>query len=198
MAILSGGGVKLSSVASAVHPYPTLGEINKRVVGNVFSRELYSDTVKKGLKFFFQLKGLSNGLRRTGQRRCWAAGAKRIAPVELPKRYVLMATAGAFVPTVFLFCSFLLCGVVEGANRCIWGPYITPLRIIEIVRSCGFREVALSIGLMVIHSFVPFAAEMVAIAIGMVYVCLAGSWSHGSLRCWVPFCPSLLWHKTSE
>ncbi len=51
------GGVKLSSVAAAVHPYPTLGEINKRVVGNVFARKLYSDTVKKGLKFFFQLKG---------------------------------------------------------------------------------------------------------------------------------------------
>ncbi len=51
------GGVRLSTVASAVHPYPTLGEINKRTVGNIFARKLYSDTVKKGLKFLFQLKG---------------------------------------------------------------------------------------------------------------------------------------------
>ncbi len=56
VAILN-GGVKLSSVASAVHPYPTLGEINRRVVGNVYAKKLYSGTVKKVLKFFFDLKG---------------------------------------------------------------------------------------------------------------------------------------------
>lgn len=56
VAILN-GGVRLSSVASAVHPYPTLGEISKRVVGNVYARKLYSDTVKKVLRFFFDLKG---------------------------------------------------------------------------------------------------------------------------------------------
>ena len=51
------GGVKLSSLASAVHPYPTLGEINKRVVGNYFSGKIFSDKVKKTLKFFFHFKG---------------------------------------------------------------------------------------------------------------------------------------------
>ncbi len=51
------GGVKLSSLASAVHPYPTLGEINKRVAGKFFSTKIFSDKVKKGLKFFFHLKG---------------------------------------------------------------------------------------------------------------------------------------------
>jgi hypothetical protein len=44
-------------MASAVHPYPTLGEINKRVVGTFFSPKIFSDKVKKGLKFFFHLKG---------------------------------------------------------------------------------------------------------------------------------------------
>jgi pyruvate/2-oxoglutarate dehydrogenase complex dihydrolipoamide dehydrogenase (E3) component len=58
---ITNGGVKLSTVAAAVHPYPTLGEINKRVVGDVFARKLYSDTVKKGLKFFFHLKGRACG-----------------------------------------------------------------------------------------------------------------------------------------
>ena len=51
------GGVKLSSIASAVHPYPTLGEINKRVVGNFFAGKIFSDKVKKTLKFFFHFKG---------------------------------------------------------------------------------------------------------------------------------------------
>ena len=51
------GGVKLSTLASAIHPYPTLGEINKRVAGSVFSPKIFSDKVQKGLKFFFNLKG---------------------------------------------------------------------------------------------------------------------------------------------
>jgi hypothetical protein len=49
--------VKLSTLAGAVHPYPTIGEINKKVVGNLYSPKIFSDTVKKGLKFFFNLKG---------------------------------------------------------------------------------------------------------------------------------------------
>ncbi len=55
------GKVKLTTIASAVHPYPTLGEINKRVVGAFLSGKIYSDTVKKGLKFFFHLKGRACG-----------------------------------------------------------------------------------------------------------------------------------------
>ncbi len=51
------GGVKLSTLASAVHPYPTLGEINKRVVGTFFSEKIFSDKVKKALKLFFSFKG---------------------------------------------------------------------------------------------------------------------------------------------
>lgn len=51
------GGVGLSKIASAIHPYPTLGEINKRVVGSVFSPKIFSNTVRKGLKFFFSFKG---------------------------------------------------------------------------------------------------------------------------------------------
>lgn len=56
VAILN-GKVKLSTLASAVHPYPTLGETNKRVAGTYFSPKIFSDRVKKGLKFFFHLKG---------------------------------------------------------------------------------------------------------------------------------------------
>lgn len=51
------GKTKLSTLAGAVHPYPTLAEINKRVAGSYFSPKIFSNTVKKGLKLFFQLKG---------------------------------------------------------------------------------------------------------------------------------------------
>ena len=55
------GKMKLSAVAGAVHPYPTLAEINKRVVGNYFSGKIFSDKVKKTLKFFFNLRGRACG-----------------------------------------------------------------------------------------------------------------------------------------
>lgn len=51
------GGVGLSRIASAIHPYPTLGEINKRVAGAVFSKKIFSEPVRKGLRFFFGLRG---------------------------------------------------------------------------------------------------------------------------------------------
>ncbi len=56
IAILN-GKVKLSTLAGAIHPYPTLVEINKRVTGTYFSPKIFSPTIKKGLKFFFNLKG---------------------------------------------------------------------------------------------------------------------------------------------
>lgn len=51
------GKVKLATLAAAVHPYPTIGEINKRVAGNFFSPKIFSKKIQKGLKFFFHLKG---------------------------------------------------------------------------------------------------------------------------------------------
>ncbi|GAB4390000.1 MAG: FAD-dependent oxidoreductase [Thermodesulfovibrionales bacterium] len=51
------GNVKLSTLAGAVHPYPTLGEINKRVAGDYIGSRLFSEKVRKGLRFFFGLKG---------------------------------------------------------------------------------------------------------------------------------------------
>ena len=52
-----GGKMKLSTLAGLVHPYPTLGEINKRVAGQVMAPKLFSPLVQKGLKFFFHTKG---------------------------------------------------------------------------------------------------------------------------------------------
>jgi pyruvate/2-oxoglutarate dehydrogenase complex dihydrolipoamide dehydrogenase (E3) component len=56
VAILN-GKVKLSTLAAAIHPYPTIGEINKKVAGSYFSSKIFSEKVQKGLKLFFNLKG---------------------------------------------------------------------------------------------------------------------------------------------
>jgi pyruvate/2-oxoglutarate dehydrogenase complex dihydrolipoamide dehydrogenase (E3) component len=51
------GGLKLSTMAGAVHVYPTLSEISKRASGRVFADKLFSDRTKGILKFLFNLKG---------------------------------------------------------------------------------------------------------------------------------------------
>jgi pyruvate/2-oxoglutarate dehydrogenase complex dihydrolipoamide dehydrogenase (E3) component len=51
------GGVGLSKIASAVHPYPTLAEINKKAVTSFYAGKIFSEKVKKALAFFFNLKG---------------------------------------------------------------------------------------------------------------------------------------------
>jgi len=51
------GGLKLVTLAGAVHPYPTLGEISKKAPAALLSEKLFSERVRKGLRFFFNLKG---------------------------------------------------------------------------------------------------------------------------------------------
>ncbi len=55
------GKIKLSTLAQAVHPYPTLGEINKKVAGDFVIKKFLSEKVKKGLHFFFHLRGRACG-----------------------------------------------------------------------------------------------------------------------------------------
>ncbi|MFP5223008.1 MAG: dihydrolipoyl dehydrogenase family protein [Acidobacteriota bacterium] len=56
-----GGGVKLSAMAQAVHPYPTLSEINKRVVGEYLAPKIFDGLAPKILKALFGLKGRACG-----------------------------------------------------------------------------------------------------------------------------------------
>lgn len=51
------GNVSLATLAGAVHVYPTLAEISKRVSGKIFAEKIFSDTTKNVLKFLFSLKG---------------------------------------------------------------------------------------------------------------------------------------------
>jgi pyruvate/2-oxoglutarate dehydrogenase complex dihydrolipoamide dehydrogenase (E3) component len=57
---IANGNVGLSTLAGAIHPYPTLAEINKKVAGALLSKKIFSDRVKKALKLFFRLKGAGN------------------------------------------------------------------------------------------------------------------------------------------
>ncbi|MEN6447261.1 MAG: NAD(P)/FAD-dependent oxidoreductase [Syntrophaceae bacterium] len=50
-------GVKLSSVAGAVHIYPTLSEISKRVSGDLFASKIFSEKTRAMLRLLFNLKG---------------------------------------------------------------------------------------------------------------------------------------------
>lgn len=51
------GKVGLATLAGAVHPYPTLGEINKKVAGKPLGEKLFSDRVRKILKLLFSYRG---------------------------------------------------------------------------------------------------------------------------------------------
>ncbi len=54
---VTNGKVKLSTLAGAMHPYPTLAELNKQVAGDLMAAKLFSQKIRRGLKFFFSLKG---------------------------------------------------------------------------------------------------------------------------------------------
>ncbi len=51
------GRVGLSTIAGAVHPYPTLSEINKRVIGSIYAEKLFSEKVKRALRLLFHYRG---------------------------------------------------------------------------------------------------------------------------------------------
>jgi len=51
------GKVGLSTMASAIHPYPTVSELNKRVAGKVLSSKIFSEKVRKVLGFIYDYKG---------------------------------------------------------------------------------------------------------------------------------------------
>lgn len=55
------GGLRLSTLAGAVHAYPTLAEINKAAAGTVIGEKLFSPIVQKGLALFFNYKGRACG-----------------------------------------------------------------------------------------------------------------------------------------
>ncbi|MBI4763799.1 MAG: TVP38/TMEM64 family protein [Deltaproteobacteria bacterium] len=81
----------------------------------------------------------------------------------------------AAIAGLFLLSTLLLCGLLRENSWCRWWPHFSITEITALIRSFGFWGVGASIGLMVIHSFVPFPAEFIAIANGMIYGPLWGT-----------------------
>lgn len=85
-----------------------------------------------------------------------------------PSQQRTFLSPGAVITAVLLI-SVLVGGLAQGADWYQWWPHVSMSQIEEIIESAGVWGVGASIGLMVLHSFVPFPAELVAIANGMIY-----------------------------
>ncbi len=55
------GGIRLFKLGTSVHPYPTLAEINSRVITGLMSEKIFSPRIKKALKFLFGYRGRACG-----------------------------------------------------------------------------------------------------------------------------------------
>jgi uncharacterized membrane protein YdjX (TVP38/TMEM64 family) len=67
---------------------------------------------------------------------------------------------------------------------------LAPEAFVELIRGWGAWGVAGSLGLMVLHSFVPFPAECLALANGMVFGLFWGTlitWTGAMLGAWLAF-----------
>jgi uncharacterized membrane protein YdjX (TVP38/TMEM64 family) len=94
-----------------------------------------------------------------------------VAPVAkvFLKVLLILVLTGTALAVIYAFCSSLLSCFTAGAAGRFWWPDPFFPAAIALIRSSGIVGVFVSIGLMIIHSFVPFPAELVAIANGMVY-----------------------------
>jgi uncharacterized membrane protein YdjX (TVP38/TMEM64 family) len=91
------------------------------------------------------------------------------------KKRLFAVIVTAAVAGLFLSSTLLFCGLLRGSSWCRWWPHFSLNEIIALIRSLGFWGIGVSVGLMVIHSFVPFPAEFVAVANGMIYGPLWGT-----------------------
>ena len=70
---------------------------------------------------------------------------------------------------VCLFFACLLCSLMKDSPWCVWWPRLSAAEIMEFMKSWGYSGVLASIGMMILHSFIPFPAEFVAIANGVIF-----------------------------
>ena len=81
---------------------------------------------------------------------------RRVLPVYLIAGFLVLATA-------------LVWGYALLSEMPLPGFELSSESVAKLIRSWGAWGIAATIGLMIVHSFVPFPAEFVAIAAGMVY-----------------------------
>jgi membrane protein DedA with SNARE-associated domain len=83
-------------------------------------------------------------------------------------RLVVLILVAAFL-ALFLFGQILVCGLAVDASWCRLWPHLSIERIQDLVRSAGPWAVVVSIGLMILHSFVPFPSEFITVTNGLVF-----------------------------
>lgn len=86
-----------------------------------------------------------------------------------PKYRMSTAIIGALIIAGLLVSSVWIGLTGDGTPGLSWWPEFSEAKFTELVQSAGPWGVAAAIGLMVVHSFIPFPAELVAMANGMIY-----------------------------
>jgi uncharacterized membrane protein YdjX (TVP38/TMEM64 family) len=84
----------------------------------------------------------------------------------------------------------IVCGFYKSVVWCQWWPDLTLTRIVQFIESSGYWGAGVSMGIMVIHSFVPFPAEFIAIANGMIFGAFWGTvitWAGAMLGAFLAF-----------
>jgi len=87
----------------------------------------------------------------------------------MARNFRILSGIGLGTAAVFFFCPFLLGSGFDEAKEGLRWPPVSLSGTMEFIRHSGSLGILASIGIMVVHSFVPFPAELVAIANGMVY-----------------------------
>jgi uncharacterized membrane protein YdjX (TVP38/TMEM64 family) len=93
---------------------------------------------------------------------------------KLQKVLLFARGFGLIISSAYVFGTALLCGLVEEASWCQFWPHFSLSKIKYLVQSAGLWGVVVSIGLMVLHSFVPFPAEFITITNGVVFGVVKG------------------------
>jgi len=109
---------------------------------------------------------------------------------DIYRTFRITAIAGIFFLIVYFSTTYFICELFQNASWCRWWPHIPVAKIEDYIKSSGVWGIAVSIGLMVIHSFVPFPAELVAIANGMLYGPIWGTvitWTGAMLGAFLAF-----------
>lgn len=95
------------------------------------------------------------------------SGPESEAPdVPQGRRRMLLVALIAFV---LVMATALVWGYALLSEMPLPGFELSSASVAKLIRSWGAWGIAATIGLMVVHSFVPFPAEFVAVAAGMVY-----------------------------
>lgn len=88
--------------------------------------------------------------------------------------WLITAGIAATVAVLFLGGRPLVCGLAGEREWCRWWPHLPLDRLDDLIRGLGPWGAAASIGLMILHSIVPFPAELLSMANGAVFGVGAG------------------------